>query len=216
MKKILCTLLIVPIMLTGCSSTMSDKQQTQAQGAGFGAILGAVAGAIIGNQLDNPAAGALIGGALGAAAGGAYGTHVANRKADFASQEDYLNACIDEAYQRYVDAKSYNESLTAEVASLQDELNRLQATAEVTKDDASAFASLKETLKIRQTEAQQQLDALSDEIAVQRQVLAQEQKGGGGKQLSVLEEQIANLEKQKAQLEQSTMQLASLSNRASA
>ena len=58
-------LLLVAILLAGCSN-MSSKEQRALSGGAIGAAGGAALGAITGGS---PAAGAIIGGAAGAAAG---------------------------------------------------------------------------------------------------------------------------------------------------
>ena len=95
MKKIV-SVLLVTVLLTGCAG-LKDKTRTLTEGATAGAVTGAVIGAGIGYAAggkEGAVKGAIIGAAAGMIGGAAYGTHAANRKAQYVSQEDYLDACI--------------------------------------------------------------------------------------------------------------------------
>lgn len=66
MKKYsILVVLLVLVLIAGCTGTQ--------KGAGIGTLLGAGAGAIIGHQSGKTAEGALIGGAVGAAGGALIG-----------------------------------------------------------------------------------------------------------------------------------------------
>ncbi len=89
-------LILMVCMVSGCA-TMNDSTRTKAEGTGFGALLGAAAGAGIG-ALAGGGDGALIGAAAGAALGGAggyaAGSYVAERKQEYANEEDRLDGEI--------------------------------------------------------------------------------------------------------------------------
>ena len=119
MRKKVISVLLGVALLTGCA-TMSDEARTKGEGtavgAGVGAALGAGLGALLGGRQ-----GALLGAGLGAAegAGGGYlyGSHVANRKKDYARQEDYLNALVVSAQQ----VNDRTDALRQEIAQLETE-----------------------------------------------------------------------------------------------
>lgn len=213
MKTIASVLILTALILTGCQS---DGDTTRAQGAGFGALLGAGIGAVIGNQTGDAESGALIGAALGGLAGFAYGDHVAGKKKEYASQEDYLNACIAEAKVQYKRVKGYNDTVRFEIAAIDKELQSIEGSASLTAADQDRLTKLRSTLSDRLVKAEEHMAAVSDEIAIQREVLKKERKNSDPAEIQALENQIALLEEQKAELETSTQQLAALNNRASA
>ena len=150
-------------MLGGCAQTQ-DGRLAQAQGTGIGAAGGALAGALIGSLSGNAGRGALIGATIGGVGGYAYGTHVANRKAQYASTEAWLDACIAQARERNGEALAYNRQLEDRVASLESrvraarlannksELRKLKGEiASVRKDASSKVTIYREEVKMQQT-----------------------------------------------------------------
>ena len=83
--------LAITMGATQCANT-SDGRLAQGQGTAIGAGGGALIGALIGGRK-----GALIGAGVGGLAGFAYGTHIANKKAQYKSTEEWLDACIAQA-----------------------------------------------------------------------------------------------------------------------
>ncbi len=213
MKRIVTGLLLV-CMASGCA-TMTDDQTTTAQGAGMGAALGAIAGGIIGHQSGRGIEGAVIGGMLGAAAGGAYGQHVAQRKAEFASEEDYLNACIAQAEEVHRLAAAYNEGLRLEVADLESRSTQVLAAYQGQTEERQQLLAMQKELGQKLQTAQQNLAAVSQEVAVQQKVLEAERATAGSEQIAQLENQIRLLEEQKAELTDHTERLAAINNRIS-
>ena len=207
-------LLLAGCMLSGCA-TMTDEQTTTAQGAGLGAALGAIAGGIIGHQSGYGVEGALIGGLVGAAAGGVYGDHVAQRKASFASEEDYLNACITQAEEVHRLAAAYNDGLRTEVADLETRSIDMMAAYQGQSEERQQLLAMQQALAQKLEQAQQNLAAVSQEIAVQQQVLETEKSSAGREQIAQLENQIRLLEEQKAELTVHTDRLAAINNRIS-
>ncbi len=89
------------------------KARTTVEGGLTGAAVGAAAGALVAAMVGfNPAKGAAIGAAIGAPLGVAAGVYVANQKAKYATEEQYLDACIAEARQ-------YNEEARKDVEYMQ-------------------------------------------------------------------------------------------------
>ena len=62
--------------------------------------------------------GAAVGAGVGGAAGFAYGSHVAKEKAKYASQEDWLDACIASAEKVNRENRAYNAALEKEIQAL--------------------------------------------------------------------------------------------------
>ena len=205
--------LIIPLS-SGCAS-MSDQQQTTAQGAGIGAGLGAGLGAIIGHQSGSGAEGALLGGLIGGAAGALYGNHVAGKKADFASEEDYLDACAAQAQKVHDEALQQSEALQTEIARLDTEVEALMAANEETKVDRDEARKLGKQVAAALAQAESSLDSVNDEIRIQRDVVTNEGESKAAVQLAALNDQIKALEAQKAELTEQTQRLADLNSRMS-
>jgi hypothetical protein len=120
--------IICSLALPGCAT---DQDTTKAQGAGLGAvaggILGAGAGALLGaasgQGTEGIIAGAIAGGVVGATAGGfagyMYGAKVAEKKAQYASSEDFYLAEIADIQKNTATIRSTNQKLSRSVASLQ-------------------------------------------------------------------------------------------------
>jgi hypothetical protein len=137
-KKSLILFLIASIGLSGCSN-MSDQDRTKAQGAGAGAVvgglLGAGAGALLGaasgRGTDAIIAGAIGGGVAGAALGGVggymYGMKVAEKKAKYASSEDFYLAEINDIQASTATIRKTNQSLSKSVAALESKKRSLDA-----------------------------------------------------------------------------------------
>ena len=207
-------LVLVVSVMSGCAS-MSDQQKTTGQAAGVGAMLGALTGGIIGNQSDHAAEGAMIGALAGAAGGALYGNHIANRKAEFASEEEYLDACLAQARQVRDETSQSNELLRSEIEELDQKINEtMQASAdkESTRDETLA---LKVELDDKLAKANNNLQAVNDEIRVQQDVVANEGESAGQEQLAHLEETIKELEAQKEELSLYTQQLTDMNSRMS-
>jgi len=213
MKKLIILLTISALFLGGCA-TMSDSNQTRAQGAGFGALIGAGLGYLISGDKE----GAAVGGLVGGMAGLAYGDHVAKKKEKYASEEDYLDACTQVAQQRYEESRTYNNSVKTEIASISAELDNIGNMANASKEDQKRLKQLQATLKDRIKASEDQLASITDEITMQREAISQVDPNAQANldNIDALNEQIALLEQQKSELEANTQQLASLSNRAAA
>ena len=114
--------------VTSCTNIQNDGTRTRTEGALAGAVLGAGLGAIIGNQSGSAGQGALLGAALGGLGGLAYGNHVANKKARYASEEAWLNACIAQAQQTNASARSYNSRLSSRISALKQQIAAANAS----------------------------------------------------------------------------------------
>jgi uncharacterized protein YcfJ len=99
------------------------KNRTKAEGAVAGAAVGALVGALVS---DDKGKGALIGGVVGAAAGFAAGSYVAGRKEEYANDEEYLNAAIEEATRYNQEARQRNGTLEKVIAATEAEINVLK------------------------------------------------------------------------------------------
>ncbi|MDM8515575.1 YMGG-like glycine zipper-containing protein [Desulfobacterales bacterium HSG16] len=211
MKKTVSCILILAF-LTGCAG-MSDDSRTKAEGAGGGAAVGAAVGALIGQlagkDTESTLKGAALGAAIGAIAGGAYGNHVANKKSNYAKQEDYLNACVASARQINRETEQYNASLRNEVDTLDAEVNQMIAMYNKKKIKRSAMKKEKVKVQKRLADARKKLKRARDEVAIQKRVYDSE-KQTSARELAKLNIEIRRLEKAANELETQTQALADL------
>lgn len=187
-------------MLSSCANIQDDGTRTRAEGAGAGALLGAVAGGIIGNQSHHAWEGALIGAAAGGMAGLAYGDYVAQKKANYASREAWLNACIDEAEQINADAVAYNNKLSNRIAELKSQINGAKS-----RGDKGELRKLKSEVLSLQTNTKKQVKIVSGEINAQQQPL----KETGSAELN---SRLNELHSTKSSLNSNEEKLAALNN----
>ena len=206
--------LVLSVGLAGCTTT--DSGRTKAEGTAVGAGAGALLGAIIGGATGG-GRGAVIGGAIGAAAGGAagyaYGTHVANKKAEYASREDWLDDCIASAHQVNAEAREYNAGLAAEIEELDAETARLAQAYEQKTAQREELVQEKARVEAKLEEANKNLDRVRWELENQEKVLAEARSSGNQAQTQVLEEEVRSLRDKVTELESHTETLASLSGR---
>lgn len=127
-KKII-VILVISTMLAACAG-MKDSTRTKvegtAAGAGIGALVGAGVGAVIGGKKGaaiGAGAGALLGGAVGYGAG----TLIANKKEQYASEEERLEAEITTVAQHNKELDDYNQKMTAKINDTKQEIRALQS-----------------------------------------------------------------------------------------
>ena len=103
--------IVTGALLVGCATnpdgTMSDRQQTVAEGA----VVGALLGGLIGGAASNKPSGALAGAAIGGIIGAGIGSSVADRKAQYAREEDFLVAEIQRNEEFIAEADAENRQL---------------------------------------------------------------------------------------------------------
>ncbi|MEF2145811.1 MAG: YMGG-like glycine zipper-containing protein [Desulfovibrionaceae bacterium] len=221
MKKIISLMLVVSLFmggiasLSGCATTDRGKTQQEgaATGAAGGALLGALMGALVGGDVQSAAVGAAIGAAAGGVAGYAYGTHVADKKAEYAKQEDWLDACIASLEQTNAETRAYNAQLETEIKDLDAQSATLLADYNKKKVAKSALTAEKTTIDKKLAEAQEALKKANWELENQQKVLAEAEAGGKTDQTKNLDARIAELKAEIVKLEAKTDQLASMSSR---
>lgn len=215
LKKSICVILLAGL-LAGCAD-MSDRTRTLLEGIGVGTAAGAGLGAAIGALAGGKSGawkGAMLGGIAGALVGYGVGSHVADQKEKFASDEEYLDAVIQNAREANEQTKAYNAHLSDEIKKLDQETALLVSQYNQKKVTKAALDNEKERLEAKLTESEKVLQAVKDELAIHKRVLAQE-KDQSQDQLNALQEQIAELERNRAELEQQVDTLASIKTRVS-
>jgi chromosome segregation ATPase len=214
--------ILLATLLVGCSTTMTDAQRTKAQGTAVGTGLGAAVGAGLGALFGGgrgAAIGAAVGAGVGAGAGYAWGAHVASKKADFARQEDYLDAVIASARATNAQTSQYNAALAADIQRLDQQTAQLVQQYNQRRIAKSALAQSHQEAGAKLTEARQQLQKLENEIAIQQRVLHQETNLAKTVQaqssLQMMQAEISKLERLRTELAQQVQTLAAIGTRVS-
>lgn len=203
MKKILLqsvAALTAISMVTSCANIENDQTRTRTEGALAGSVIGALAGGIIGNQSGRAFEGALIGGGIGALGGLAVGDHVARKKARYASQEEWLDACIARAEQVNANARAYNRGLQSKIANLESRYASAKASG-----NKSEMRSIKQAVVVMQKECTTQVKTVDSEISEQTTVV--NQTGSSG-----LSSRVTQLRSTRSSLSGSQERLADLGN----
>lgn len=212
------TVLLILIMLlsfSGCAHMANDGSRTRTEGAGTGAAAGAVVGAIVGQLVGSDTASTLIGAGIGTvvglAAGYAYGDHVATQKKQYASEEDWLDACLADAQQRNQEILSYNEELSRQIMVFEQDLQLLREQHSQTQEEAAALARKKGDVDNLLMAANKELKAARIELDLQNMVASEAKNSGKGDFAVTLDSEILTLQASIKELEKNTAELASLS-----
>src|SRR5215207_6352984 len=158
--------------LASCANIQNDQTRTRAEGTLAGSLIGGGLGAIIGHQSGHGVEGALIGAAAGGLTGLAVGDHVARKKAKYASQEAWLDACISHAEQVNRSAISYNNSLRNKIVGLESRLAAAKRSG-----DSGEVRRVKQAVVVLQKETSQQVKTVDAEISEQSGVVRQTSNG---------------------------------------
>lgn len=201
--------------VSGCAHMADDGSRTRAEGAGTGAAAGVVIGAIVGQIIGGDTAATLIGAGIGSALGGlagyAYGDHVATQKAQFAQEEDWLDACLAEAQRKNQEILAYNKELSRQISGLEQEIKALQGQQEGAQQEISALTEKKTEVDTLLAEANEQLKSAQAELELQNGVVADAKNSDKGDYAVTLDSEIMALQASIKELEKNTAELASLS-----
>ena len=208
-------LLFAVAMVSGCANIEDDSDRTRAEGAAVGATGGAVIGALIGQAIGGDTgstlAGAAIGAAIGGAGGYAYGDHVAGQKEKYASNEDWLDACIADAKKTNREITAYNQNLAAEVGILRQETDVLKQQYANAADRQTKLQGKKKEVDALLEEANKQLADAKAELEALNSVVADANQSGQGDYAQTLDNEIEDLKASIQELEKRTEELASMS-----
>ncbi len=204
----------------GCATTDSGKTKTE--GAGIGAVMGAIVGTVAASfrcdsdKKDCAKArrqGATVGAVAGGAAGYAYGTHVANKKTEYASEEAYLNDVIANAAKVAEEAKVYNVDLKKQLTVLDKKKSELISATDRQEQNKASIRKNNEELitTIKQTE--NELKLVTNEISIQNKVIERERESAPARLINVALGGVTELEIQERALQQSLAQLKLIDNR---
>lgn len=193
---------VMSVSLESCGS-MSDSSLTLLQGTGLGAAGGAAVGAGVGalaGNSQNRGQAILIGGIAGSVLGGvighAWAKSVVKKKAEYASQEEWIKANTKQLDARIADARKLNNSL-------RDQINTLKKqNASISKSD---FTSVKNSVN-------QKITYLNTDIDTTKANL----KGvnSSGQDVQKLRQKLAELQNERQMLLTSVAELGKRSARA--
>jgi hypothetical protein len=213
---ILCIAALLVSGLGGCANIQDDSTRTKTEGtligAGAGAAVGAGIGAIAGGS-RGVAIGAGIGALLGGAIGFGVGSHIANQKAKYASEEDWLDACIAQADKINQEAAQYNAKLKTEIRALDKKTTALAASYKQKKATRDTLLAEAEALKKKRQEVEANIKIMKNEVANQKTVVADARANNNAARADKLDREIASMEKKIKEMEAYNAKLASISVR---
>jgi hypothetical protein len=139
------------LLLAGCANIHNDRTRTKVEGTVAGATAGGILGGVIGGvvSMGSPtyiAQGAILGAQIGGGAGNAYGTSVANRKAEYATQELWLDACIADAKATTDKSEAYSQLARRIITRQQGEIAAVLKNGRIRPADEARAAELREQL----------------------------------------------------------------------
>lgn len=188
------------------------KTKTAVQGAVIGTLAGAAIGALAGlatGDSRNVVKGALIGAGAGLATGLVAGIYVANKKEDYANNEAYLDACINEARQYNEIAAKANDDLSTQIRLTEQNIDQLRTrtrNAALRRQQASQNV---ETLKQAAGTSDKNIAALEGEISAQEKALKETANDKTGRS-AALESEVGKLRLQLAEMKTKRDRLNSL------
>ncbi|MBQ9275116.1 MAG: hypothetical protein IJ228_09910 [Succinivibrio sp.] len=200
----------------GCTNIEDDSTRTKTEGTLVGASIGAGVGALIGalvNGKNGALTGAAIGAGIGSLSGFIVGKNIADRKAEFASREDWLDACIEHAHEVNEQTRSANDGLKREVAALDKESKTLAAQYRKKRVSAAALKSERDSILALQNDTRQNIEALESELLSQKKVAQDARDNGDEREAKIMDNEIRQLTAQIKEMKAYNQRLADLSVR---
>ncbi len=209
-RRFRCTAVLAAatLALVGCSS-MSDTQQTVAQGAGAGAVIGAAIGALTGDEDA-----AYIGAAAGGVLGGLGGYAVAKTKQGYAGREATLDTRIADVREQLQVAERFRAETADEIARLDADARRLRQqrlSQQARQQELGALIAARER---RQRQIDRQVATLEASKRENRDVIGRSRNADRAK-TETLERQDDELDRQLDYLKRQSAQLAMIEPRSS-
>ena len=201
--------LLASTILSGCATnpdgTMNDRQQTVAEGA----VVGAVLGGLLGGAVSHKGSGALVGAAAGGIIGAGIGSSVADRKAQYAREEDFLVAEIQRNQEFIAEADDQNRQLYQESAQLDGESQRRAREYRAGKVTRDALASQKATLEKQLAKAKQINSLTEKQLADANEVYreSRQQRGPEDQYTQKLESNVVKLKETRQQSQENVARL---------
>lgn len=205
--------------MSGCTNIKDDSTRTKTEGTlvgtGIGAGIGALLGGLIGGDGKGALIGAGIGAGIGALSGFLVGKHVADKKAEYASREDWLDDCIAHARDVTRETREYNAKLKKEINSLDKETRTLRASYNKKKASADQLAAKQKEVKELQSANSEVIKKLEEEVKKNKEVVADARKNGNKREANILDAEIKKLNTDIVDLKKANKSLASCSSRVS-
>jgi len=196
----------------GCAG-MNDSTRTRAEGTGVGAATGALLGGVLGQVIGHDQRSTLIGAAIGAAVGGGAGylagDYVAKRKAQYASEEDWLDNKITDVAEYNSELEEFNEKtanrneqLEIQVADLKSRYGAGSLKVSVLEKKKNEISELIRGANKRKARMAKELAALNEDLQSisKTQDLAKVTKLS--QEINVLKKNIAMLDTNNKQMSQ--------------
>jgi hypothetical protein len=177
--KSLFVVVLVGSLLSGCATTdgtTDDQQATAAEGAAFGSVLATVLGAATGQRR---ASRALVGLAAGGTSGYSVGAAIAERKAQYATEEDFLVAEIRRNQEFAQEAAAQNRQIAGEIARLDRESQRLTQGYRAGQVSRDALTQQQAILEKQLTKAKQVNTLTERQLAETNQVYTETRQTRG-------------------------------------
>ena len=198
-------------ILAGCATppggAMDDRQQTVAEGAVVGAVLGGLLGSAVSDR--HKGRGALVGAAAGGLLGAGIGSSIADRKAHYSREEDFLVAEIQRNQDFIAEADDQNRQLYQDIARLDRESQRLARDYRAGKTTRDALASQRASLE-KQLAKAKQLNSLAEKQLADASEVHQESRQKRGPQDSYTRQLESNVAQLKETRQQSAQNVISL------
>ena len=218
MYKVFKVLLVALLatQLVACANIKDDSTRTKTEGTLTGAGIGAGVGALIGALIDGgrgAAIGAGIGAGIGAAGGYAVGKHVADKKAEYASQEDWLDDCIASSEQTNAEARQYNAKLSRDIKALDAESRSLVAQYNRKEVKLAKLKSENKNVKRLQNDTNKVISGLESNRSKQLYAAQEARRTGDKQRAKKLDAEIHKLDKEIKRMRDYNSQLANISVR---
>ncbi|MBQ8707193.1 MAG: hypothetical protein IJ523_03800 [Succinivibrionaceae bacterium] len=213
--------LAVAVSLTfgaaGCSNIQDDGTRTKTEGTLVGTGIGAGVGALLGGLIGGNGKGALIGAGIGAGIGALsgffVGKHIADKKAEYASREDWLDDCIAHSREVTKETKTYNAQLQKDINTLDKESKTLTASYKKKKVSADQLTARNKDVKELKKSNEENIKNLEEEVKKQKEILADAKKNGNTREAKILDNEIKSLNSEIAKMKQYNQKLAGISSR---
>jgi len=197
----------------GCAG-MNDSTRTKAEGAGVGAATGVLLGGLIGQALGHNTKstliGAAIGGALGGGAGYLAGDYVAKRKAQYASEEDWLDGEIKVVAQYNNELEEFNKKTANRNEQLEKQVAYLKSRYEAGGIQVSVLEKKKNEINALISDANKRKYRVNKELAALNEDQRSISKTQDLKKVAKLRQEINILKKSIAMLDTNNKQMAQM------
>jgi hypothetical protein len=169
-------------------------------GAATGGVIGGVIGGLV--SMGSPsyiAQGAIIGAQVGGHGGYAYATSVANKKARYASEEVWLDACIAEARETTEKSVAYNQLARQIIARQTQDIPKVLKTAAIKPESRQRAAEIRKLLDTSLTNLNLAIQSWDGVLKAHRELVEQNR---GNPKFQGLTRQVEELQKGQDELHQ--------------